>query len=83
VEESSHYLIPVPGGADGPSGVLVCSEVGPPPSPLLIPVSRVGLPGCLLIVSLFEFLFQRDRILVMEFGVLFVLPSLYLMPFIV
>ena len=81
MEESSHYLIPVPGGADGPSGVLVCSEVGSPS--LLILVSRVGLHGCLLIVKLFEFLFQRDRILVMEFGVLFVLPSLYLMPFIV
>ncbi len=26
VDRSAHYLIPVPGGADGPSGVLVCSE---------------------------------------------------------
>ena len=26
VDRSAHYLISVPGGADGPSGVLVCSE---------------------------------------------------------
>jgi splicing factor 3B subunit 3 len=26
VDRSANHLIPVPGGADGPSGVLVCSE---------------------------------------------------------
>lgn len=44
VEATANVLIPVPGGNDGPSGVLVCSEPGPhvpPPShPPLSPSSN-------------------------------------------